>query len=265
MPNAASIYYYAAPNGNGTHPPLVLIHGAGGSHLHWPAEIRRLPNFRIFALDLPGHGKSEGHGLQSISAYAERVIEWMSLIQLHRAIFVGHSMGGAIALQLALNYPEQTLGLGLVGTGAKLQVDPTILENALNTQTYPSAIAQIVAKAFGSQADQRLVELAHKQYEKTRRSVLHGDLLACSSFDRMQSLSAIKTPTAVICGQDDELTPPRYSRYLADQISNANLSIIPAAGHMVMLEKPQEVATALTEHLADIPYNPGTVLRRDET
>jgi pimeloyl-ACP methyl ester carboxylesterase len=265
MPNAASLYYYTSSNGNRSYPPLVLIHGAGGSHLYWPSEIRRLPNFRTLALDLPGHGKSTGHGLQTIAAYSDRIIEWMNAIKLHRAIFIGHSMGGAIALQLALNHPERTLGLGLIGTGAKLPVDPLILDNTLNPQTYPSAIATIVAKSFSPAADPHLVDLAQNRYEKTRRSVLHGDLLACNVFDRAANLPALKTPTLVVCGQHDELTPPRYSQFLADQIPNAVLRIIPDAGHMVMLEKPQEMAAILVKQLAEIPYNPGLVLQKSVT
>jgi len=264
MPNAASIYYHASKTGYGDSPPLVLIHGAGGTHLHWPAEIRRLPNFRVYALDLPGHGKSSGRGLQTIEAYAESVIEWLEAVGLHRALFVGHSMGGAIALTLAKNHASQVLGLGLVGSGARLRVDPRIFENTGNTQTYPTAIATIIAKAFSPTANPRLVELAQQRMAKTRPSVLHGDLSACNSFDIMASLPTIKLPTLVVCGQADELTPLRYSQHLADQIPNGTLQIIPAAGHMVMLEKPQEVAAVLARHLSGIPYNPGRVLRRSD-
>lgn len=94
MPFAADIYYHVYQEGE--YLPVVLIHGAGGTHLHWPPEIRRLRGFRIYALDLPGHGKSKGRGLQTITAYAQAVYEWVGAVGLHKAFFVGHSMGAEI-------------------------------------------------------------------------------------------------------------------------------------------------------------------------
>ena len=78
MPIAADLYYHAYQEGEKL--PVVLIHGAGGTHLFWPSEIRRLLGFRVFALDLPGHGKSSGRGLQSIAAYATSVLDWMAAL-----------------------------------------------------------------------------------------------------------------------------------------------------------------------------------------
>jgi pimeloyl-ACP methyl ester carboxylesterase len=83
MPIAGGLYYFAFPGDN---PPVVLIHGAGGTHLHWPAEIRRLPGRYVLAVDLPGHGKSIGCGLQTISAYTEAVLHWLEAVGLSRAV-----------------------------------------------------------------------------------------------------------------------------------------------------------------------------------
>ena len=129
MPVSADLYYHFYEGSNeGQRPSVILIHGAGGNHLYWPSEIRRLPGYRVFALDLPGHGKSGGRGQQSISTYAEVVLEWLESVGIHSAVFVGHSMGGAIAMTLALDHPEHVLGLGLVSAGARLRVAPAFLE-----------------------------------------------------------------------------------------------------------------------------------------
>ena len=121
MPVAADIYYhYFEGSTEGAKPTVVLIHGAGGDHLHWHPNIRRLPDYRVFALDLPGHGKSGGRGQQSISAYAASILDWMEAMGLHSAVIVGHSMGSAVALKLVLDHPQHVLGLGLVGGGARL-------------------------------------------------------------------------------------------------------------------------------------------------
>jgi pimeloyl-ACP methyl ester carboxylesterase len=259
MPVAANIYYFLSKSGGGGSLPVVLIHGAGGTHLHWPSEIRRMPDLRIFALDLPGHGKSGRGGLQSVEAYADSIYAWMEVIKLHRAVFVGHSMGGAVALTLAGKYAEHVLALGLLSTGARLRVHPFILENVANPQSFPTAVSFLLSKSFSKNADPRLVELASKRMREIRPSVLSGDFLACDTFDMMGSISSIKAPTVVFCGEEDELTPLRYAQYLNDHILGSELVVIPEAGHMVMLEKPKMTAEALREFLSQIRFHPGRI------
>lgn len=254
MPITTAIYYFTHNKAGADSPPVVLIHGAGGSHLHWPSEVRRLPGYRTYALDLPGHGKSTGRGLQSVAAYADAVLHWLEAVDLHRVVLVGHSMGGAIVQYLALHAKDQVLGLGLVGTGARLRVHPDILQNTLSEKTYRTAVNTIVQWAFSPQTPPQLVEIASRRMAETRPSVLHGDFVASDAFDIITQVGEIHQPTAVICGADDQLTPLRYSQFLADNIPNAQLEVIPAAGHMVMLEKPQEVAVVLSAFLEKIRF-----------
>lgn len=257
MPIAADIYYFQHRGNDSYKPPVVLIHGAGGSHLHWPAPVRRLNGYPVYALDLPGHGKSEGRGQQTIAAYAESILKWMRAIDLRQAIFVGHSMGGAVALSLGINSPDHVIGLGLVGSGAKLKIAPVLLDTASREESFPTTIETIIEWAFGPQADSRLTELAAKRMAEIRPSVLHSDFVACNAFNVMDSLQNLSAPTFIICGENDQLTPPRYSQYLADHIPNAKITIIPEAGHMVQLEKPEQVAAAIQGFIIDIPYQPG--------
>ena len=257
MPLDAGIYYYTTRNENGEKPPLVLIHGAGGTHLHWPPQVRRLPEARVFAIDLPGHGKSEGRGCQSIEDYCQAILKWMQALNLAQAIFAGHSMGGAIALQMAIAHPEHVIALGLVGSGARLRVAPAILENTASPTTFPTAVETITSWAFSPKTDPHLVELAAKQMGETRPAVMHGDFLACDAFDVMPDLPKIRVPALVLVGKEDKMTPVRYSQHLADQLPRAELKIIPDAGHMVMLEQPQAVADALSDFVSGIRYTPG--------
>jgi pimeloyl-ACP methyl ester carboxylesterase len=147
MPITANLYYTVNRQESGQY-PVLLIHGAGGTHLHWPPEVRRLPGQPVFALDLPGHGKSTGLGQQSIPAYAGAILSWLDAMQINQAIFVGHSMGGAISQYLGLKNPDRTAGLGLVGTGARLRVLPSILDNSANSLTFPSAVAEITSCSY---------------------------------------------------------------------------------------------------------------------
>jgi pimeloyl-ACP methyl ester carboxylesterase len=254
MPNCAEVYYHAYNEEEGHKIPLVLIHGAGGTHLYWPSEIRRLPGYRIFALDLPGHGKSGGCGLQSIPAYTRAVLDWLEGIGLNSAVFVGHSMGSAIALSLALEAPEHVLALGLVGAGAKLQVAAAIMESASSATTYHNAIELIIGGCFSEDAPEALTSNAARRMAETRQTVLHGDFLACADFDLSERVSEISKPTLVVCGEVDRMTPVRYSQFLAAAISGAQLVVIPGAGHMVMLEQPGQVAEAFSRFLHTLAY-----------
>lgn len=253
MPVAAGLYYFAYGEENLHRPPALLLHGAGGTHLHWPPDIRRLNGQRIFALDLPGHGKSEGIGYQSVLDYAQSVAAFIRALKLPPAILVGHSMGGAIAQTLALRFPKRVHGLGLVGTGARLRVSPAILENASAPATFPLAVQAIIDMAFGPEADARLKELAAERMLEIRPSVLSGDFLACDSFDLMEKVERIKVPTLVICGAEDKMTPVRYAEYFRDHIQAAQVQVVPGAGHMVMLEQPQAVADMLRDFYHSFP------------
>jgi pimeloyl-ACP methyl ester carboxylesterase len=259
MPIDQNIFFSKSKLVGGRDLPVVLIHGAGGFHLFWPSEIRRLAGFRIYAVDLPGHGKSGGHSLHSIEAYAGRIIQWLRGIGLHRAVFIGHSMGGAIVLKIALNDADCVLGLGLISTGARLRVSQDIIRMSSTPQEFSNAISLIMANSFSSSADPRLIELAQMRISNIRPSVLHSDFIACNNFDMMDSLTKITASTIVICGEDDQMTPLRYSQYLADSIPDAVLNVIPDSGHMVMLEKPKEVAQLIEGFLLDIPYSPGRI------
>ena len=255
MPNAADIYYHLHQGGSeGLTPPVVLIHGAGGTHLYWPSEVRRLPGYHVYAPDLPGHGKSGGRGMQSISAYTQALISWMDAVGLHSALLIGHSMGSAIALTLALDHPMRVLGLGLVGAGARLRVAPDIIEWTSNQTTFLNAVTAVITRSFSPQTSARLTELAARRMAETRPSVLNGDFLACDEFDVRERLGELHQRTLVLCGADDQMTPVRHAQFLANGIPNATLKIIPDAGHMVMLEQPQAVATALGEFIGGISY-----------
>jgi pimeloyl-ACP methyl ester carboxylesterase len=226
---------------------LVLVHGAGGSHLDWPAPLRRLREANVYALDLPGHGRSEGTGRSSIAAYRDFLFAFLDALGLERAAVVGHSMGGAIAIDFALHYPDRLAGLILVGTGARLRVLPAILTGILSD--FEATVDLVCDYAFGPSASEQLKRLGRQRLLKTSPEVLHGDYAACDAFDVMERLGEVRCPTLVICGTADRLTPPKYSVYLYDHIPEAELVLVNAAGHMVMLEKPEVVTRAISKFI----------------
>jgi pimeloyl-ACP methyl ester carboxylesterase len=226
-------------------PSLVLIHGSGGTRLHWPSEIRRMKGEDVYALDLPGHGKSSPPSERSIAGYVQRLNRWLAALGLERVVLVGHSMGGAIALRAALDMSQEVVGLVLVGSGARLRVHPAILEITSDPRQFKLAVMQIQEWAFGPEAPPRLVELARKRLLETDPQVLYTDFLACDAFDMMDQIGKIEAPCLAVCGSEDRLTPPKYSRYLGENIPHCRVRIIEGAGHMVMLERPKQVASVI--------------------
>ena len=217
-----------------TPPPLVLIHGAGGSSMHWPGDLRRLPDREVYALDLPGHGRSAGPACADIGAYAEVVREFADALALPRFVLAGHSMGGAIALEFALRHAGRLAGLILVGTGARLPIAPEILQGVLSD--FPGTASLLADRAHGVQVDANLDRIYRRRLREVAPAILHADFVACDAFDRRADIAAIACPALVICGAADRMTPVETSRFLAEQIPGAELLVVPAAGHMVMLE-----------------------------
>ena len=227
----------------GGKPSLLFLHGAGGTHRHWGRQIRDLGDVTLVALDLPGHGRSVGEGRQSVEGYADLVAKFMAALDLENPIVVGHSMGGAIALDLVLRYEECLGGLVLVATGARLRVVPSLLEGMRNE--FESTVELLCGYAYGPSASEEMARLGRGEMLAIGPEVLLGDFLACDRFDVMGRLGEVRVPTLVICGEEDQLTPLKYSRFLVDNIQGARLVTIPEAGHMVMLEKPQETTEAI--------------------
>jgi pimeloyl-ACP methyl ester carboxylesterase len=182
------------------------------------------------------------------------VRDWLTMLGIHSAVFVGHSMGSAIAISLALDYPERVNGLVLVGAGARLKVSTQLMEAAENSATYFNAVKLAVDWSFSAGAPQKLKEIAASRMVETRQSVLYGDFRACNEFDETARVNQIRKPTLILCGAEDKMTPPRYSQFLAEQIPGAELEVISEAGHMVQLEQPRRVSEAIQGFIAGIHY-----------
>ena len=243
--------FYAESRPATTRLTMVLVHGAGESHLVWPASLRCMDSVTVHALDLPGHGRSGGHGRAFIGDYAQVVLGFLDALSADRAVIAGHSMGGAIAQQCALSYPARVAGLVLVATGARLRVAPAILNNILSD--YAATLALVTRYAWGPGAPDELVRLGCAQLAEVSPEITANDYAACNAFDVIERLGQIAAPTLVIGGTADQMTPPKYAKFLAEKIPGARLAMIEGAGHMVMLEQPEQVARHVEQFLAAIP------------
>lgn len=236
---------------------ILLVHGSGGDHTLWSQQVKALRDgFSVAALDLNGHGQSpwrEGAGLATYTGDVLAVLERLSA----RTFLVGHSLGGAVVLNVALRCPERIGGIGLVGTGARLRVLPELLE--LVEQDFQGAVELILSWAFSAEAGPKLRARARDQMLKNGQRALRRDLLTCDSFDLMSKLDQISAPALIVCGRADGLTPVKYSEYLRDHIPKARLTVIEGAGHMVMLERPEQLNQAIREFLGDLPWASNSV------
>ncbi len=252
MPHAAGCYYNYSPLGKASNPPFLFIHGAGGSSLGWHTRLRRMPERTVFALDLPGHGKSEGEGCQSLISYAQVILDFIQAVGVYKTILVGHSLGGMIALQTALLSPDRVAGLVVVSSSTECPIPQEIIQDLLNPITYKQSMDWLVERLVGSSTDRKWVDATRQAVEQTRRGVLYGDLLACHSSDLSRQIQNILTPTLICSGDMDRFFPPRASRKMAKVIPGARLECIPGAGHLIPLEKPDELAVAINQFVDSI-------------
>lgn len=247
---AGKIFYAEKDDPLSKRPPLILVHGAGADHLVWSGELRRLPGMRVIALDLPGHGRSEPPGRQSIIAYADSVRLLMEALHIPRAIIVGHSMGGAIAQTMAIHMRQIVAGLILIGTGARLKVNPKILNTVLSE---PEAVADMITRwEWAGGADETMRRLGKRQLMATDPKVIYGDYLACDTFVMTDQLPWIEAPTLVIGGTADKMTPFAMSEALAAHIPKSTLVKVEGGGHKMHLEQRQLVADQVSRWLQSL-------------
>jgi pimeloyl-ACP methyl ester carboxylesterase len=184
------------------------------------------------AVELPGH--PTGSGYSTIEDYASSVEEYIRKEAVTEPVLIGHSMGGGIAITLALaNF--KLAGLVLVGTGARLRVHPALLSKV--NENYEEASKLIATWSVSPSSDPTIAERIAQELLRMNSQVTYGDFMACDKFDRMNDVQKITCKTLIVVGEDDRMTPVKYSQYLHQKISGSKLVVIPGAGHSVMLEK----------------------------
>jgi len=231
---------------------VIFIHGAAGCSQVWKNQLRGLPT-KVIAVNLPCHFSSEGPESPSMETYVESIYELITKLELDKVILGGHSMGGAIALSYYLRYPSKVHGLILIGTGARLRVLPVILD--LTQKNYTQFIKMMDNAGFHKETcknNKELVKEVAKNMAQIAPHIAFCDFSICNQFDIMERLGEISVPTLIICGDDDKLTPLKYSKYLQEYIKDSTLHIVKEAGHLVMLEKGEEVNTLIKSFIKEI-------------
>ena len=235
-------------------PAVILIHGAGLDRTIWQMQTRNIAfqGRRVYAVDLPGHGCSEGPVIENVEEMANWVIRFMDAACVDRATIMGHSMGSLIALDLASRYPERAEGLILTGVAEAMPVHLDLLAAARADE--PLAPELIVFWGLGERAQTGghpmpglWVHGASEVLLKNAESgVLANDLAACDNFGDVKERAAkIICPTFFVLGRDDKMSPVKSGQRLADVIDGAQVNILEKCGHMMMIERPNEMYKAL--------------------
>ncbi len=159
-------------------------------------------------------------------------------------------MGGAIVQTLALAHPEMIKGIVLVGTGARLKVFPMILTGIKDN--FEETVPKINQFAYSRKVSPMLIEQGIAEMLQSRPDVLYGDFQACDRFDLMNEIQEIVVPTLILCGEDDQLTPVKFSEFLRSRIKGSKMEILPDAGHMVMMEAAQLFNEKIGEFIKEL-------------
>lgn len=217
--------------------------------LSWPPQLRRLADTTVIAPDLPNHGRSAQREFQNLEEITSILFDWLDSLKIMQVDCCGHSMGGAISLLLARQAPHRVRKLILIGSAARLTVNPTLLELAFQPSTLPQAVELLIKWSFAPSTPKRLKELTARRLLENSPHTLYQDLSACNRFDLSAELSQIQQPTLVLTGELDRMTSIASAQELAQHLPNAQMAIIPAASHMVVLEQPDLLAQKVWEFI----------------
>jgi pimeloyl-ACP methyl ester carboxylesterase len=234
-----------------TQPTAVFVHGAANDHSVWALQSRYFAHhgYNVLALDLPGHGQSEGDACTSIESLAKFVADFLDLAKVKNALMFGHSMGSLAALELASTRSDLVAKLGLIGTAVPMAVGDALLDAAANDEEKARRMIVDWSYAPASQLGNNhkvpgawLPGNSLALMRRMKLGVLLVDLLACKNYTRgLDATKAITAPTLFVIGERDMMTPPKSAQAAIDAITTRSVARLPEAGHTMLSEAPDDV------------------------
>ena len=232
---------------------LVFLHGAGSTGAVWQRQLRHFAQRQSpIAFDWPGHGRSSGtEALASVTDYADVTLALLDRLAIPSAIFVGASMGGLVALDLALRARQRVQALVLLSTGARIELSGESLDVWRNVMT-GRAPQPFTPAGYGDDVPFDVMREGWGLQVLTDPRVRYFDLLAVSKADYREELDRIRTPAIVIHGAKDTIASPAEAVALAEAIGAEHVEI-PGGGHYLYREKPDAVHAAIDAFLERLP------------
>lgn len=240
-------------------PTVVFIHGGSHDHSVWVLQTRWMAHhgYGVLAIDLPGHGRSEGPALASIESMADWIIAVLDAAGVRKAALVGHSMGSLVALDCAGRNRERITALALVGTAVPMKVSPELLASTRTDEAAAQGMINVWSHAAiahypnnpgpGAWVPGGNLRLLQRQ----KPGVLHADFAACNAYSAgLERAAQLSCPALIVIAGSDLMTSPRSAQALAKAIHGASSVTLPGSGHALMAEKPDAVLDALAAFLA---------------
>ena len=233
-------------------PPLILVHGAaGGAHV-WVEQLGPLSRKRrVVALDLPGHGcAGPAPSDPTVELYADTVLGLASELKMDRFAVLGHSMGGAVAQQVALAGGERVSALVLAATGARLPVSEAVF--SIIDEDFDSFGSFLAKYAFSRRTDPETVARWTQPPLLAAQTAARADFVACARFDSRERLESIRVPTLVLWGEDDKMVGRKGAQSLANGIPGGVFKEMGSVGHFLFVEDPESFNREVDEFLSGV-------------
>jgi pimeloyl-ACP methyl ester carboxylesterase len=235
-------------------PCVMFIHGAENDHSVWALQSRYLAHHGrgVLAVDLPGHGRSEGPPLASVEAMADWAVALLNAAGAPKAALVGHSMGSLIALECAARHPLRITKIAMVGTAFPMRVsdelltatrdDEPLAQDMVNLWSHSSYAHYPSNPGPGFWVMGENLRLMQRQ----NPGVMHADFAACNSYaNGAAAATQVGCPVLLVLGKRDVMTPPRATKELVNALQDKRVVEIAGSGHALMAEKPDELLDAL--------------------
>jgi pimeloyl-ACP methyl ester carboxylesterase len=234
-------------------PTLVFVHGAGLDHSTFGLQSRYFGYHgrNVLALDLPGHGRSEGPPLPSVAAMADWVFKVLESAGIGKCSVVGHSMGALIALECANRHPGRVERIALIGVAYPMKVSEAFLDaarrndfSAYDMETIWGHAAQVPLSG-NPNPGMWMYGDALARLRRLAPGVLYNDLKACHEY--VSDFANVKCPVLLVLGKRDVMTPPRSAQALKEILKTSKTKIVELSGHSLMAEAPDATLDALIE------------------
>jgi pimeloyl-ACP methyl ester carboxylesterase len=254
------VYAYTANHPfNAAKPTVAFIHGAANDHSVWALQSRYFAyhGWNALAVDLPGHGKSEGKALDRIGDIADWLARVLDAAGASTASLVGHSMGSLVAMETAARHPARVAKLALVGTAVPMPVS----EPLLNASKANDHVAYEMINVFSHSSTAQIggnrvpgiwmMGSAMRLMERSCPGVLHADFSACNAYGNgLKAAVLVKCPALLILGKRDQMAPTKAARDVISKLPDVKIVALDGAGHALMTEKPDDVLDSLIAFLA---------------
>lgn len=237
-------------------PAVIFVHPGGLDHTVWALQTRYFAHRgrAVLAVDLPGHGRSEGPALTSIEAMADWVVELMDAAGVEQAALAGHSMGGLVVLDCAGRHGARVRALAILGSAAAIPLHPELMAaaEADDHAAFDSLViwghSPAARLGRGQIPGLWMTGAGARLLERSAPGVLHSDFVACDNYTGgMAAAARVSCPVRLVLAELDRLTPLASGKALADEFHAADVIILNGCGHMVMAEQPDAVLDALID------------------